>query len=117
MMDKANVTLGGTDYVILPRDEFDRLTGLAKAGSMPPLPAADEDGNFPAIEYARTSLARKLIRDRVSGGLSQKALAKRAGVREETICRLEIGKHTARIATVDKIARALKQVTKSRAER
>ena len=117
MTGKANVTLGGTDYVILPRDEFDRLTGLAKAGSTPPLPAPDKDGNFPAIDYARISLARKLIRDRVSAGVSQKELARRAGVREETICRLETGKHTASIVTVDKIARALKRGAKSKPRR
>lgn len=113
-MDRANVQLGGTDYVIVPRDEFDRLTSLAKVADMPPLPGPDKDGNYPAIEYSRASLARKLIRGRVDAGLSQKELAELAGVREETICRIETGKHTASIATVDKISKALRKKAKGR---
>lgn len=116
-MDKANVTLGGSEYVIVSRDEFDRLTGLAKAGSLPALPGPDKDGNYPAIEYGRASLARKLIRDRVEAGLSQKELAKLAGVREETICRIETGKHSASVPTIDKISRALKKAGKVKAGR
>ena len=58
---------------------------------LPPLPAADTDGNYPAVEYARASLARKLIRDRVAAGLSQGAVAKAAGVTYATISRLERG--------------------------
>ena len=45
--------------MILFRNEFERLTGLAKAAELPPLPAQDADGNYPAVEYARASLARK----------------------------------------------------------
>lgn len=107
-MDRVHVQLAGTDYVIVPRAEFDRLSSLAKVSDLPPLPAPDKDGNVDAIEYSRASLARKLIRERIRAGLSQKQLAARAGIREETLCRLETGKHTASVATVDKISRALK---------
>lgn len=113
-MDRTNVNLGGTEYVIVPRDEFDRLVALAKA---PPLPKPDRKGDVPAIEYARASLARKLIRQRLDAGLSQKELARIAGVREETICRLEGGRNTPSVATVDRIETALRGKQKSGANR
>ena len=116
-MRPQTITLEGKAYVILPREEFDRLSTLAKAGELPPLPEPDAQGNYPAVEYSRVTLARNLIRDRVAAGLSQRALADLAGVRVETVCRLETGKHVPSIATVDKIDRAIKQHTKSKAKR
>jgi DNA-binding XRE family transcriptional regulator len=59
-----------------------------------PLLALDADGNYPAVEYARASLARNIIRSRVQAGLTQTELAKLAGIRHETLCRLERGQHT-----------------------
>src|SRR5205809_997794 len=60
---------------------------------LPPLPEADEEGNRPALEYIRASIARDIIRERNTLRLTQQDLAKLAGVRHETICRLESGKH------------------------
>ncbi|MBI1900246.1 MAG: helix-turn-helix transcriptional regulator [Planctomycetia bacterium] len=74
----------------------------------PRLPKPDADGHYPAVEYARVSLARKIIRDRVAAGLSQRQLALRAGIRVETLCRIETGKHTPSVPTIDKLDRALK---------
>jgi DNA-binding XRE family transcriptional regulator len=108
-MAAQTVLLEGKPYVVLPRDEYDRLTALAKAGELPPLPQPDAQGNYPAVEYARASLARKIIRDRVAAGLSQRELALRAGVRVETLCRIETGKHVPSVPTIDKIDRALKK--------
>ena len=97
-----------------PAMNFDRLSMLAKAGELPPLPKPDAQGNYPAVEYARAGLARKLIRDRVAAGLSQRELATLAGVRVETLCRIETGKHTPSIPTVDKLDRALKRCAVNR---
>jgi transcriptional regulator with XRE-family HTH domain len=83
-------------------------------GKLPPLPEPEARGNYPAVEYARASLARKIIRDRVAAGLSQRDLATRAGVRVETLCRIETGKHIPRVPTIDKIHRALKRAAKER---
>lgn len=102
----------GKPYVLLPRDEYDRLTILAKAADLPPLPEPNANGKYPAVEYARVSLARKIIRGRAAAGWTQRELAKRAGISFEHMCRIESGKHVPSVPTIDKIDRALKQANK-----
>ncbi|HQU43240.1 MAG: hypothetical protein B7Z73_07770 [Planctomycetia bacterium 21-64-5] len=99
------VVLGGERFVILPEAEFARLQGEPME---PELPAALPDGNYPAVETARLLLARDLIRSRRALGWSQAELARRAGVRVETLDRLERGTHSPNVAIVDKLDRALK---------
>ena len=65
----------------MPRREYDRLTDRSRAADLPALPKPDRDGKLPAVEYARASLARRLIRQRADAGLSQRQLAKLSGVR------------------------------------
>jgi DNA-binding XRE family transcriptional regulator len=101
-----NISLNGKSYVVIPRDEYERLAHVAR---LPPLPEPDADGHYPAIEYARASLARKLILRRESLGWSQAELARRAGIRVETLCRIETGKVTPSLASVDKLDRALRK--------
>lgn len=55
------------------------------------------------------AIARKLISRRIKAGLTQKALAKKAGVRLETICRLEGGKHSPTRETIARIDAALRK--------
>ena len=105
--------LAGEPFVLLERGEYERLKTLAKAGEIPAAPKADKDGNFPAVPYARASIARSIIRDRAKLGLSQKALADRAGIRVETLCRIETGKNTPSIRTIEKIDTALKKASKA----
>jgi transcriptional regulator with XRE-family HTH domain len=59
------------------------------------------------MEYARASLARKMIIERSARGWTQSELARRAGVRVETINRLENARNTADPATAKKIQDAL----------
>lgn len=113
-MATPTIHLAGKAYVVIERAEYERLATLAKAAELPPLPDTDSKGNFPAKAYLRASIARDIIRDRVASGLSQKELAKLAGVRVETLCRIETGKHTPSVATLDKIDRALKKAKKRR---
>ncbi len=106
------VTLAGKTFVILEQSEYERLRCRAQEAddaSLPPLPQPDGRGNYPALPYARASLARKIIRRRQAAGLTQVELARRAGIRPETLNRLEQGRHTPTIATVDKLDRALGQ--------
>jgi ribosome-binding protein aMBF1 (putative translation factor) len=65
------------------------------------------NGNYDAIAHARASVARKLIRDRRAAGLSQAELARRAGIRVETLNRIEKLKLTPSVATVGKLDRTM----------
>ena len=109
MMPAQTIHIDGKPFVLVEKAEYERLATLAKAGELPPLPLPDADGNYPAVAYARASIARGIIRDRVAAGLSQKELARRAGIRVETLCRIETGKHTPSAATIAKIDGALKK--------
>lgn len=113
-MPATTIHLEGKAYVIVERAEYDRLVTLAKAGELPAYPEPDAKGNLPARAYLRASIARDIVRDRVAAGLSQKDLAKLAGIRVETLCRIETGKHTASVATIDKIDRVLQKAKKGR---
>ena len=81
---------------------------------VPRLPLLMPSGNYPAVEAVRVLLARKLIAARREAGLSQAELARRAGVRAETINRLEKGHHTPDAATFGKIERVLAKVGKTK---
>jgi len=77
---------------------------------LPPLPQRDADGNYPAAEALDVLVARQIIRRRQAAGWTQAELARRAGVRQETVSRIESGKHTPNVSTVDRLDRALKRV-------
>ncbi len=117
-MAEQVVTRGGKRFVLVEERKWQKLSRWieqAEAASEPMLPEyppADAQGNRPAVAYARVSIARKIIEARKAAGLSQEQLAKLAGIRQETLCRLETGKHSPTIRTVDKIDRALKQAGK-----
>src|SRR5450432_1993139 len=75
---------------------------------LPAFPMPDKAGTRNAIDFARVSIARTLIRDRRAAGLSQQQLAKPAGVRQETISRIESGKQTATARIINKLDRVLR---------
>ena len=105
-------TIGGKRYVLVEPTEFKRLTSgrrAQKESKLPPLPKPDANGNVPAIAHMRAQLARRLIHARRRAKLTQAELARRAGVRPETISRLESGKQTPDEATFAKIEKALSQ--------
>ena len=112
MRRAAHLRLGGKDYVVIPREDYERLSGLAKAAELPPLPAPDAGGKYPAVPYARAALARNIIRARVKAGLTQTELAKLAGIRNETLCRLEGGRHTPSVPTITRIEHAIRRASK-----
>jgi DNA-binding XRE family transcriptional regulator len=97
----------GARMVMLPEREYDRL--LHKADEWEPvLPEPDAAGLYPALETLAAIQARDILRARRRLGLTQAELARRAGVRPETLNRLEHGKHRPNVATMGKIDRALK---------
>jgi len=98
------ITLAGQRFVILPEGEYRRLTGQ---GEEPALPKPDAKGNYPAVAAGRVLLARDILRGRRAAGLTQVELARLSGIRPETLSRIEKGKHTPSVATIQKIDRAL----------
>jgi len=73
----------------------------------PPLPLPNERGNFPAVQTLDVLLARDILGHRRRLGLSQAELARRAGIRQETLNQIEQGKRSPSVRTVNKIDRAL----------
>jgi DNA-binding XRE family transcriptional regulator len=109
----------GKRFVVLPENEYERMRELAREladSAGPALPQPDGKGNVPAAEYARASLARKLILARRRAGLTQIELARRSGIRPETLCRIEKGKSLPDAATFQRIHRALERAERDTAE-
>jgi DNA-binding XRE family transcriptional regulator len=78
------------------------------------LPRVDRElRNDPVYEAALQELspyegiARQLIAVRIEHGLSQAELARRSGVSQPAIARLERGEHEPRLATLRRVAHAL----------
>ena len=101
-------TVKGRRMVLLPVADFEDLVRKADLWE-PALPAADADGNRPADEYAAVSQARAMLRARRRLGLSQAELARRAGIRPETLNRIEHGRNKPSVPTIAKIERALRR--------
>lgn len=100
--------IDGRRVVLLDEQEYDRLKQKADEWE-PLLPEPDAEGNYPALEYARASLALKIVRHRRRVGLSQAELARRASIRPETLNRIEQGRNVPSLPTIEKIDRVLKE--------
>ncbi len=120
MIALQRIEVAGQRVVLLPGKEKSRP--CPKAGEsvplnddgLPPLPKPDKQGRFPALEYARVSLARDIIRDRRAAGLTQQELARLAGTRQETISRIESGNYTASHKLIERIDEALQKAMAKR---
>lgn len=106
------LTLRRKSYVVLEEAEYRHLARLKR---LPPLPEPNERGNYPAVPAAHAIIARGIIIDRSALGLSQKDLAGLAGIRVETLNRIEKARVTPDTATIVKIDRALKRAQASAA--
>ena len=109
-MVAGTIQVEGKRFVVIPEAEYERLRQRAAVAGdveLPELPAKLASGNYPAMEAMRVGLARKLIRRRWGVGLSQAEVARRAGIRAETLNRIEKAKVTADTATVTKISQVL----------
>jgi DNA-binding XRE family transcriptional regulator len=115
MIGLQRIEVAGQRFVLLPEGEYERLCSRAAENvplcddDLPPFPKPDKNGNFPAVEFARVSLARDIIRDRRAAGLTQQELARLAGTRQETISRIESGRYSASVKLVERIDRVLKK--------
>jgi DNA-binding XRE family transcriptional regulator len=101
-------TRNGKRVVVLDEREFERL--LQRADEWEPgMPALDQQGLYPAREAMAVIQARDIIRARRKLGLNQAALARLAGIRVETLNRIENAKNKPNVATIEKIDQALRR--------
>lgn len=107
-LDFRRVELDGTPYVILKEAVFLRL--CERAGVPADIRSTEEELLAAGGHLDRASLAEKLVRRRRAAGLSQAELARRAGVRSETLNRIERGRTTPDFATVRKLVVAMNAV-------
>lgn len=107
------INLAGQSFAILPRTEYAKLVALARHASAPRRSAAGTVRVTPSAELLRTSVAGELVRRRAAVGLSQRALAKLAGIRFETLNRIEKTKATATTASIAKLDHALKRAERN----
>jgi DNA-binding XRE family transcriptional regulator len=104
-IDFRTVELDGVRYVILRASLFDQL--CQRAGVPPDRHISADEPSAAGFELDRASLAEKLVRRRSAAGLSQAELARRAGIRPETLNRIERGRTTPDFATVRKLVVAM----------
>jgi DNA-binding XRE family transcriptional regulator len=96
--------LGGVRYAVLPERSLVQLCDRAgfRAETMPAAEPVAGD------EWDPQRIAQHLIRRREQHGLSQAELARRAGIRVETLNRIEKGRTTPDFSTLRKIMAAFK---------
>ena len=104
-MTKATIEIKGERFVLIPEAEYE----AELAATLPPLPPVFPDGTREARACIRVSIARDIIQERRELGLTQTQLAKLAGIRQETLSRLESGKHRPNERTVERIEAAFKR--------
>ena len=111
-VDCRRVELDGVRYVILRESVFGELCRQAKvsAGS------GDDGPEVLREELDGATLAEKLIRRRRASGLSQAELARRAGIRPETLNRIERGRTTPDFATIRKLVLAMDAAEQAEAQ-
>jgi DNA-binding XRE family transcriptional regulator len=101
----ARQVAGG--YIVLPRSAYAHLHRYGKNARY----VVD------AVEYATWSIGRDLRRQRLAAGLTQAEVARRAGIRVETLSRLENARGNPTVATVSKIVRAINRAGRPKARR
>lgn len=102
------VRIDGNWYVIIKEDEFQALTQTRK-------PKGEIDA-LDAINVSDQRLADRLLQRRQDAELTQKDLAKRAGVRVETLNRIEKGRTTPDFKTIRKLVNAINEYNEIRQE-
>ena len=102
------VQLDGIWYVIVKEDEFRTLTQ-----------ARMSQGKIDALDAMNISdqrLADRLLQRRLDAELTQKELAKLAGIRVETLNRIEKGRTTPDFKTIRKLVNAINEYYENRQE-
>ena len=95
-------TINGKPMVLLEEAEYQRLLRQADAWE-PALPETDRAGNYPALA-AMAVIQFDILRERHRLGLTQAELARSAGIRLETVHRIETAKNRPNVRTMETIA-------------
>lgn len=93
--DRQDIRLAGKSYVLVPKAEYERLKRQAE--SYPKESAA----------FAVPSIGPDLRSRRQQAALTLKEVARRAGIRLETLSRIETGRTNPSARTVQAVLRAL----------
>lgn len=100
------VRLDDTWYVIIKEDEFRALTRPRKPDKM--------SDALDAMNMSGQRLADRLLQRRQDAELTQKDLAALAGIRVETLNRIEKGRTTPDFKTIRKLVNAINDYNESR---
>jgi len=100
------VRLDGKWYVIIEETEFRALTQSVNSKS--------KNDVLDAMNISDQRLADRLLQRRQDAELSQKDLAELAGVRVETLNRIEKGRTTPDFTTIRKLVNAMNEYNESR---
>jgi ribosome-binding protein aMBF1 (putative translation factor) len=111
-IDCRRVELDGIRYVILRESAFALM--CEKAGFDDVRSSSNGESLERDLDLDRKSLAERLVRRRRAAGLSQAELSRRAGVRPETLNRIERGRTTPDFATVRKLVEAMNAAERER---
>ena len=93
------ILLDGKAYVVIAEDEFRTLTR--------PHESANTMDELNAFNVSDQRLADRLVQRRRESGLTQKDLAHRAGIRVETLNRIEKGRTTPDFKSIRKLVIAV----------
>lgn len=93
------VHLDGKWYIVIAEEEFRAATLTRKSTS--------EVDVLDAFNVSDQRLADRLLRRRRESGLTQKDLAQKAGIRVETLNRIEKGRTTPDFKTIRKLVNAI----------
>ena len=97
--DYPCILLDGKKYVVIPEDEFHALTQPHKT--------VNQRDELDAFNVSDQRLADRLVQRRRESGLTQKDLAHRAGIRVETLNRIEKGRTTPDFKSIRKLVIAM----------
>lgn len=112
IMATQTIKIDGKQFVLIPRNEYKRLKAAA---DIPDVPPPDRRGLRPAKATLDALIAQNVVGQRRAAGLTQEELAKHAGVRVETISRIENGRHLPSVRTLQKLQAALEgNITRSK---
>jgi len=112
-VEHTRLELDGIRYVILRESAFASLCERAGLdAAVTPEDQALSDG----LDLDPAALAAKLVRRRRASGLSQAELARQAGIRPETLNRIERGRAEPDFATIRKLITAMKAAEQERSD-